>query len=65
MGEWHDVTIIKTKPSGFDSEIVTIEITDNRSRIQFLEVRMSLEEFGRMMASPTTASAKVQLRGVD
>ena len=57
-------TIIQTAPSGAPYD-VSITLEDKASGIQFCEIHMSLEEFGRMMHAPTHAKCEVVLRGLD
>lgn len=53
--------IIQTAPQGDGAADVTITLTDEESHIQFLEIHMTLEEFGRMLHSPTHAECEFTL----
>jgi len=61
----YKATIVCTAPSGPDDYDVSISLVEDESRISFLEIRMTLEEFGRMLHAPTIASCTVITRGLD
>jgi len=57
-------TILKTAPMGAGPDFVNIALTDKKSGIQFCEVQISMEEFGKMMAAPQFAECEVELRAL-
>lgn len=57
-------TIVQTAPSGADHD-VSIRCEDKVSGITFIEIQMTVEQFGKMLHAPTLADCTVILRGTD
>jgi hypothetical protein len=60
----HIGAVTSTNRDGY-SEYVTIEFTDESSSTRFLEAKLSLEDFGKLMAFNTEVETSVELRGLD
>jgi hypothetical protein len=66
MGKELDISVhIGHAMGGRDSESVRIEFEDKTSGIQFMEIRMGLEQFGALIASRGSVDLKATVRGLE
>lgn len=54
-----------SRPSGFGPEYITVRIEDRTSSIEFVELRIKLDDFARMMTGLAYVDAEMVTRGLE